>query len=88
MKVHSLSTRHYADGGVGEVFESTKHFRSLMGKQRCSQISTIDEKDDQFVEKQQKKTYNNSILPVWCHPSVRKARHSYPTRYEVFYTVF
>ena len=26
--IHSLSTHHYADGGVGEVFESTKHFWS------------------------------------------------------------
>ena len=25
IKIHSLSTDHYADGGVGEVFESTKH---------------------------------------------------------------
>ena len=28
---------HYADGGVGEVFASTKHFWSFRGKQRCSQ---------------------------------------------------
>ena len=32
MKIHSLSTHHYADGGVGEVFESTKHFWSFRGK--------------------------------------------------------
>ena len=24
--IQSLSTHHYADGGVGEVFESTEHF--------------------------------------------------------------
>ena len=29
MQIPSLSTHHYADGGVGEVFESTKHFWSL-----------------------------------------------------------
>ena len=29
MKFHSLSTHHYADGGVGDVFESTKHFLSF-----------------------------------------------------------
>ena len=29
MKIHSLSTHHCADGGVGEVFESTKHFWSV-----------------------------------------------------------
>ena len=29
MRMHSSSTRHYADGGVGEVFESTKHFWSV-----------------------------------------------------------
>ena len=38
MKIHSLSTHHYDDGGVGKVFESTKHFWSLRGKQCCSQI--------------------------------------------------
>ena len=27
MKIHSLSYHHDADGGVGEVVESTKHFR-------------------------------------------------------------
>ena len=37
-KMYSLSTHPYADGGVGEVFESTKHFWSLRGKQQCSQI--------------------------------------------------
>ena len=26
MKIHSLSTHHYADGGVGEVFECSKLF--------------------------------------------------------------
>ena len=35
MKMMSLSTHHYADGGVGE---STKHFLSSRGKQCCSQI--------------------------------------------------
>ena len=25
MKIHSLSIHHYANGGVGEVPESTKH---------------------------------------------------------------
>ena len=52
MKMNSSSTYHYADGRVGEVFESTKHFRSLRGKQRCSQINL------QFLQtykKQQKK---------------------------------
>ena len=29
MKIQSLSTPHYADGGMGEEFESTKHFWSL-----------------------------------------------------------
>ena len=29
MKIHLLSTQHYGDVGVGEVFESTKHFRSF-----------------------------------------------------------
>ena len=31
MKIHSLSTHPYADG-VGEVFESTKHFCGLRAK--------------------------------------------------------
>ena len=25
MEIRSLPTHHYADGGVGDVFESTKH---------------------------------------------------------------
>ena len=33
---HSLSTHQYADGGVGEVYESTKHCWSFRGKQRTS----------------------------------------------------
>ena len=38
MKIHSLSTHHYTDGGTGEVFESTKHFWSLKSKQCCGKI--------------------------------------------------
>ena len=41
MKLHSLSSHHYADGGVGEVFESTKHIWSLRGKHCCSRIQYI-----------------------------------------------
>ena len=40
-KNHSLSTHHSSGGGVGEVFDSTKHFWSLRGKQRCSQIQSF-----------------------------------------------
>ena len=29
IEICSLSTHHYANGEVGEMFESTKHFRSL-----------------------------------------------------------
>ena len=35
MKIHSLSTHHYADGGVGEVFTNFWSFRC---KQHCSQL--------------------------------------------------
>ena len=38
MRMYPLSTHHNADGGVGEVFESTKHFWSFRGKFCCSQI--------------------------------------------------
>ena len=41
MKMHSLATHHDADGGVGEVCESTEHFWSLRGKQCCSQIGIL-----------------------------------------------
>ena len=34
INIHLISTHHYADGGVGKVFESTTHFRSFRGKQR------------------------------------------------------
>ena len=37
MKIHLLSTHHYADGGVGGLFECTKHFES-QGTQRCRVI--------------------------------------------------
>ena len=30
----------YADGGLGEVFESTKHFWIFRGKQRCYRYLT------------------------------------------------
>ena len=32
MKMPSLPTHHYDAGGVGEVFESTKHFWTLRSK--------------------------------------------------------
>ena len=35
IKIHSPSSHHCSDGGVGEVFESTKHFLSLRGKRLC-----------------------------------------------------
>ena len=38
MKIHSLPSHHYADGGVGEVFKSTKHLWSIRGKFCCSRI--------------------------------------------------
>ena len=31
MRIPSLSTHHYADGGVGEVFESTKQILESQG---------------------------------------------------------
>ena len=31
MKIQSFSTHHYVNGGLGEVFESTKPFWSLRG---------------------------------------------------------
>ena len=40
LKIPSLSTHHYADGGVGEVFESIKHFRSFRCKQCLAQATT------------------------------------------------
>ena len=38
MNIHKLSTHHYANGGVGEVFEFTRHFWSFRVQQCSSQI--------------------------------------------------
>ena len=78
MKVHSLSTHHFADGGVGEVFDSTKYFRR--GKQCFSQ-------SDPFFRCNKTERKGASTLLMRCHPSVRKPIHSYPTRNEVIYTI-
>ena len=37
--IHSLSTNHCENGGVGEVFDSTKDFWSFRGKQFNSQVA-------------------------------------------------
>ena len=37
---------------VGEVLESTKHFRSFRGKQRCS--GTIEADGDHFFKRKKK----------------------------------
>ena len=38
IQIHSVSTHHYADGGVGEVHESKTNVGVNRGKQCCSQI--------------------------------------------------
>ena len=72
MKIHWLSTYHYADGEVGEVFEYTIHFKSLRGKLCCSQVQYIEVNCDLCSNKTPEKTLNASILLVWCYPSVRQ----------------
>ena len=37
IKLQSLSTHHCADGGVGQVFESTKHLRRFRGEKLATQ---------------------------------------------------
>ena len=51
MYLHSLSTYHYADRGVGEVFDSTKHFRSLRSKLIATESNRIEVTDDDFRHK-------------------------------------
>ena len=41
MIINSFSTPHYADGGVAEVFESTKHRWSFRGKRCCRWIQYV-----------------------------------------------
>ena len=62
IEMHSLSTQHYADGKVGEVFESTKHFWSLRGK-LC--INTIEVTSDSFFRRN-KTTEKQHNMPPYC----------------------
>ena len=59
MKILSLSTHHYADGGLCKVFESTKHFRSLNGKAESNAIEVTKTSD---IIKQQRK----HKMPPYC----------------------
>ena len=71
-KVNSLSTHLYADGRVGEGFESTKHFWRLKGINFVrAESNTIEDNGESHVIKQEKK--HNMLL--WLHPSVRKPPH-------------
>ena len=63
MKILSLSTHHYADGGLGKVFESTKHFKSLNGKAESNTIEVTKTSD---IIKQRQRKQDASILLVWC----------------------
>ena len=80
MIIHALSTHPYADGGVDEVFESSKQFWSFRGKQcshlgfGCQVVAKSNTTEDirelsSDVKKQQKKTQHASILLLWCNPS-------------------
>ena len=57
MKIHSIFTHHYTDGGVGEAFESTKHFRTVKS-------NTIEVTGIQFFKCQ--KTEKNHNMPPYC----------------------
>ena len=72
MKIHPLAAHHYTGGGLGDVFESTKHFRSVRGKQHFSQGNLFFRRHKTAV-----KTQHASILLMWCHTSVHKPRRSY-----------
>ena len=54
MKMPSFPTHHFADGGAGEVFESTEHIWSFRGQKPYSQI--------QYNWKK----LIASILLLWC----------------------
>lgn len=47
MKTHSLSSHHYVDGEVGDVWESAKHLWSFRGKQSCK--SKAEEVKDEHI---------------------------------------
>ena len=81
--MHLLSTR-----GVGDLFESTKHFWSLKVNFVAAESDTIEITGDFTRYKTTEKPSHASILLVWCHPSVCKPRHSYSTRNEVIYILF
>ena len=54
-KVLKWSTQPFANGAVGEVFDSTKHFWSFRGKQHCSHIQYNESNLFKRIKKQQKK---------------------------------
>ena len=62
LKIHTLYSPHYADGGVGEVFES-RGWGSGVNRHNTIEVNVF-----QNVKKQQKKL-NVSILLLWCHLS-------------------
>ena len=48
--MYSLSTHHFADGGVGKVIESTKHFRSTEVNRVAAECNTMKEIGDQIFK--------------------------------------
>ena len=83
IKIHSLSTHHYANGALGEVYEYESQNTFVVSGANC--IAAIQYNWSKWWttlnrRKQQKKHENVSILLLRCHPSVLKPWHSYSTR--------
>ena len=52
----------------------------------AAESNAIAVNGDQFF-KHEKTTEKNSILLLWCHPSVSKPSHSNPTQNHLWYTL-
>ena len=87
--INSLSTHHCADGGVGEVFESTKHFWSVNSV--AAKSSTIEVNGDHLfkLKKKNKTEQKQKMHTATPNPYPQtKPRHSNLTRTSSFSSNF
>ena len=62
MNIHSSPTHQYADGRVGEVFESTKHFWSLRINLVSAESDTIELTGDRYFRRNKTTEKNRPCL--------------------------
>ena len=75
MKMHSLSTHPYADGGVGELLESTKHLWSLSVNSVAAESNTIEDISDRSSEARKQQKKHSKLSLEHSHASCTEALH-------------